>query len=84
MLPHERFGWTGEHYSEWIDSHTEEELMELLSKCLEAYAEDQNRNCKKGEGEKKAQSSSSSSSFCEEYKLISQLLSKYKTDNNKS
>jgi len=77
MLPHQRFGWTGEHYSEWMDGHTEEELMELLGKCLEAYAEDQNRKKEKEGGGGEGQSS-----FCEEYKLISQLLSKYNTNKN--
>jgi len=63
MLPHQRFGWTGQHYSEWMDSHTEAELLELLSKCLEAYAEDQ-----KNKGQ----------DLCEEYAILIQLIQKHK------
>ncbi|ORX71060.1 hypothetical protein BCR32DRAFT_225581 [Anaeromyces robustus] len=63
MLPHQRFGWTGQHYSEWIDGHNEGELLELLSKCLEAYAEDMKNKGKE---------------LCEEYTIISQLIEKYK------
>jgi len=63
MLPHQRFGWTGQHYSEWIDSHTEMELLELLSKCLQAYAEDMKNK---------------DQPLCEEYNIISKLIEKQK------
>ncbi|ORX43656.1 hypothetical protein BCR36DRAFT_360882 [Piromyces finnis] len=67
MLPHQRFGWTGQHYSEWIDSHNKAELFELLSKCLEAYAED----CRGKE-----------ISVCEEYAIISDLIEHQKKSTN--
>jgi hypothetical protein len=75
MLPHQRFGWTGQHYSEWMDSHTETELMELLQKCLEAYVEDLKSNSKEGQEDGKE-------SLCEEYELLTKLIKKYYQNQN--
>ncbi|KAI9001852.1 Golgi transport complex subunit 5-domain-containing protein [Hyaloraphidium curvatum] len=48
LLPHERFGWNQQQYSEWLDSHPEKDQITLAERCLEEYVNDVRR---KGEKE---------------------------------
>lgn len=64
MLPHKRFGWTEQQYSDWIDHHSEEEVIQLLDKCLNAYAEEV---VARGE-----------TVYCEEYPILRHLLTQQK------
>jgi hypothetical protein len=40
LLPHERFGWTAQQYSEWLDSHSEKDWTVLVERCLDEYVND--------------------------------------------
>lgn len=47
QLPHAIRGWTVAKYSEWMDSHTEEEIWQLIKSSLDLYAKQVNQRGEK-------------------------------------
>jgi len=40
QLPHVRAGWHISQYAQWLETHTEKEIYEFVTRCLDAYAAD--------------------------------------------
>jgi hypothetical protein len=47
QLPHAVRGWTVTKYSEWLDSHSEEEIWQLIKNSLDLYANQVNQRGEK-------------------------------------
>ncbi|KAI9011264.1 Golgi transport complex subunit 5-domain-containing protein [Gaertneriomyces semiglobifer] len=42
-FPTVSYGWTETQYSDWLDSHTEQEAAQILRRCIDSYAQDAGR-----------------------------------------
>ncbi|TPX38056.1 hypothetical protein SmJEL517_g00290 [Synchytrium microbalum] len=67
-LPMVAFNWSESQYSDWIDAHSDSDICTLLSRCLDAYAEEVKR---KGEKE-----------YCVEYPIVRALLNRPPADTS--
>ena len=72
-LPMTAFNWSESQYSDWIDAHSDSDVCILLSRCLDAYADEVKRK-----GEK---------TYCVEYPIVRTLIDKAlaaKNDNQET
>ncbi|TPX48251.1 hypothetical protein SeMB42_g00684 [Synchytrium endobioticum] len=66
-LPMTAFNWSESQYSDWIDAHSDTDVCILLSRCLDAYADEVKR---KGERE-----------YCVEYPIVRSLIDRALVDH---
>ncbi|KAI8912894.1 hypothetical protein BC831DRAFT_554770 [Entophlyctis helioformis] len=67
-MPQHVFSWTDTEYSEWLDTHSLPQALEVLDKCLTVYVNDVTR---RGETQ-----------FCVEYPLLRSILSEHASNRH--